>query len=588
MTTLLVVALAAPLVGAVLAAGGGRWAHASGALAPLVAAAGWAVLVAADPFELGRLLVTPTVAATGTGLALLAAAQPAGSAPARAAELSVVSVGALGAALAAGSDDAPARVLAVAVAVAVLLSVASTYLDGGGRRSVVSLLGVGAVVTTGLAIDDAAVSAAVVLAGTGLALLVAVRTMSSDGPVPSDGPVSSVSRMSPDGSVATTPRTPTTPTASTMSLGAALLPLLVFASSTRVVEVVGDTDLDVVAMVGSAGALVVAAGLIVRRTTASGTALPLAVVAAGVVLVAQGLPGAHGAGLLLVAGGLLALAADHPVGVVAALPGLTAGAVSFGAANDAVHAAAGAACLAVLVAGALELPARARFTVVGARDRWVLLAAAVAFGVLPAWGWADVSLPEHVEAVATGVAFALPGALLTAMVRRPWAETAAAQPAPVQPAPVRHAPVEPAPVEPAPVDPAPVQPASPPPARVEPERAARPVVVRSARPARAAARSRSEEGRMPPGTTRRPGRLPLRPAPAAEPTHGSPIPDIEREGPEVPLVEANLEGAPDDEETGRETQHPVATSPRPVPLRARRSGPPGRRRLRAGSGRPSR
>lgn len=385
MTALLAAALVAPVVGAVVSAAVTR---SSGALARrlehlvptvgVVVAGAWAVMASVrEAPTWGSLVATPAVAVAVAGVGVLAVAFPARSLVGTAATsigLTVVGVGAT-----AGGVELPDRSLAGGVAALAVLAAVAALADGAGRWATLLSTGGAVAVAVGAALDDSERGALVAVAGSAVVLLVATR------------------------------RSPDDP-----GSGLLVLPALALVVSRTVATAAPADD-----RLGVAGALLgalVAIAVAVRRGSTERTAsdaLPLAVVGAGLVVVTQDLAAASGAGLLLVAGGVLALGARHPVGLVAAIPGATAAVVAFGAATGWVHAVAGASAVALLLAGVGANDGRLG-TPAATIPRLTVLAA-VAFGVLPDWGWAGVALPDHASAVATAAAFALPVIVLLSL-----------------------------------------------------------------------------------------------------------------------------------------------------------------------------
>ncbi|WP_436794030.1 hypothetical protein [Actinospongicola halichondriae] len=380
MTALLAVVLVGPVVCAVVLVVLSR---ASSDLARRVAAGsvptvagatavGWGLLAAAsEPATWGRLVATQPVSVAAVGVAVLVVA----SSPRRMVGRSTAITGlsAFGVAASMRGIELPDRWLAGSIVALALLVAVGRLRDGHGRL-VTSVGAVAAVaVAAGVVVDDPQNAALVSLAGVGIALAAAL--WSAD--------------PRPSGAVVVLP---------------ALL-LAVGATVDNAPRVVDETDR--VGLAGAAVGVVAALALAsVRRVDGVLGRLPLAVVGAGVVVLAQDLPDARGAGLLLAAGGVAALAAGHPLGLVAALPGLTGALVVFGSASEAVHAAAGGAIIALLLAGTARAPAMPQLP--DDVMHRCLLGGAVAFGVLPLWGWSGVELSDHAVGVAVAVAFALP------------------------------------------------------------------------------------------------------------------------------------------------------------------------------------
>ncbi len=347
------------------------------------AAVGWAVLAASsESANWSRLVATRPVAVAGVGLAVLVASSSPRRLVARSTALTGLSAFAVAATV--RGVDLPDRWLAGALVAVALLVALGRLVDGHGRvTTAVTALAVFAV-AAGVVVDDADTGALVALAGIGVALAAALWSTDRD----------------PGG-------------------GAVAMPALLLAVSAAVdhtPRLAEETDR--VGLAGAAVGVVAALALAsVRRVDGVHGRLPLAVVGAGVVVLAQDLPDAGGAGLLLAAGGVLALAAGHPVGLVAAVPGLTGSLVVFGAATAAVHAAAGGAVVALVLAGTAR--ASTAPPLPGDPRRRALLGGAVAFGVLPLWGWSGVALSDHAVGVATAAAFALPVVVVVAWLVPP-------------------------------------------------------------------------------------------------------------------------------------------------------------------------
>ena len=367
MTGLLVAALVVPLVGALAVAvlRDRTWVT-TGASA--VTAASWAALAAVDDVpDLGRIEVSPMAAVAVAGAALLTAAFPAGAPLARSLSLCALTV--LGVAATTGDADLPDRPFAVGLAVLALLAALVTFLGGLHRerwRTVVAAVPVLAV-AAGLLVDDAGTAAALVVVGAGTAVL-----------------AGAVGRR----------------------VVPAVLPGVLLAAARTVPvahEAAGDGRAEHVPLAAAVVAVVTGAAVVLRRrrrpdrlsTGVPGAELPLLVVAAATVLLAQDLADLRGAGALLAAGGVLALASGHPVGLVAAVPGVAAAVEASGGADHPLHAAA-AAAIALLVLGA-------------GRPVWTTgpgpgVVVAAAFAVVPLWGWAGAPTGDHRTAAAVATA----------------------------------------------------------------------------------------------------------------------------------------------------------------------------------------
>lgn len=385
-SALLGLVLAMPLAGAVAAvlwrSRGRLVARAVGA----VAAAGWVVLVAATSgpapqvVELGRLTVDPLAAAAVVGLAVLVATAPPATPSGTSAALTSIAV--LAAAATAGAPPLPDRPLAAGlVALAGLAAVRFRAERVPLRGSLVALAGA-ALTAGGLLADDAEVAAVTVLGG---ATVVALAVTWSALP------------------------------------GRLLLPAVLLAVG-RVTEAAatgGVADLDRVALAGVSVGVVGAVGLAVGRGRGRVVAHRLALggLLAALVLRAVDVAELRRAAVLAGAGALLALAARHPVGLVAVLPGLAAAVDAAGLLTGPEQVAAGAAALLVLAAGAVGSRRGARATGDGAatgRPGWAV-APAVVFGLVPSWGWADVGIDRYVEAVVAVAAAGVP-VLVLAMI----------------------------------------------------------------------------------------------------------------------------------------------------------------------------
>lgn len=331
-------------------------------------ASGWAVIASAvDPPTWDRIVATPSVAVAAAGVALVVAA----TAPSRLVgrSTSLTGLALFGAVAGVDGVDLPDRSLAVSV-----VGLAFFIVVGGvdTRRGAIALSTIGAgAVAVGLVLENPDDGAQVAVAGMALVLVVAMRTAESVRP-----------------------------------LAAPLLPALVLGVHVIVAAAPRTEDVDRIGFAGAALGLVASAALVLFRASAANPwRLSLAVVGAGVVILTQDLPDAGSAGILLVAGGVLAVASGHPVALVGALPGLTASLVVFGAATEPVHAAAGAAAVLLLLVACAGAP-RDLVVPAGRADR-AFVVAAVAFGVVPLWGWSGIEVPDHVIGVGAGSAAAL-------------------------------------------------------------------------------------------------------------------------------------------------------------------------------------
>ena len=390
MTALVAAAVVVPVIAAVLlafTARSGRTADprhdpvrdAAVPVVGLMVAAWWAVLATpTDPPTWGALDVSPVVAVTLAGVALLVAASAPTGVVARSTSLTALTVVAVG--TTAGGVEFPDRSLAAVLVGCALLHDAGARGAAGDRPLPFTTVAAGALGAVAVLVDQPDVGAMLALAGFAVLALSTLRPARRPGRV---GP----------------------------PVSTAFLPVAALVVALVTDETLPAADAERVAVVGAVvGALAaVAVAVAAARRSASPPHLPIAVLVAGIVVLVQDLPDARGAGLLLVAGGVLALAARHPIGLVAAVPGLTASFAAFGAATDPVHGAAGAAAVALLVVGVAAAPAPGPLP----RDaeRRALLAAAAGFAVLPAWGWSGLVLDDHAVAVATAAAFALPVAV---------------------------------------------------------------------------------------------------------------------------------------------------------------------------------
>ena len=335
-----------------------------------LAAAGWIVIAAADrPPTIGRIVVGPVVAAAVAGAALLATARPPASGLGRSGAACAITV--LAVAASTGDGDIPDRPLAVGLVVLALLAVVRSRAAGQAVPATLVASLPGAVLGGALLLSDPRPSAVVAV----LAAAVAVGAMAVTGEA------------------------------------GALLPAAVLA----VARVAGPAHgpgsrSDGVIWAAVAAAVVVTVAIVglevvLRRARqrgegALGPAVDLpacAVVVAALVLVAQDLGAVRSAGLLLAAGGVLALASRHPAGLLAAVPGLASAMAAAPSGTDPAHAAAGAAA-ALVVLVALLVPPLPR----AAPTAW--LAPAVAFAAFPLWGWSGATPDAYAETVAVAAA----------------------------------------------------------------------------------------------------------------------------------------------------------------------------------------
>ena len=335
-----------------------------------LAAAGWVVVAAAErPPTVGRIVAGPVVAAAVAGAALLATARPPASVLGRSGAACAITV--LAVAASTGDGDVPDRPLAVGLVVLALLTAVCVRAAGEGVPA-----------TLVASLPGAAVGGALLLSDPGRSALVAV--------------------LAAVGAVAATAVT---------GHAGALLPAVVLAVARVTGAAHGPSGRsEGVVWAAVAAAVAVAASIVARevvrrrgrhrgaRPVERSVDLPAcAVVVAALVLVAQDVGAVRSAGLLLAAGGALAVASRHPAGLLAAVPGLAAAMAAAPAGTEPVHAAAsGAAVLVVLAALLVPPPPRA------APTAW--LAPAVAFGVLPLWGWSGATPDAHADTVAVAIA----------------------------------------------------------------------------------------------------------------------------------------------------------------------------------------
>lgn len=375
MTGLLVVLLVAPIVGAaaafVLPDLGVRICTATAGLVAL----GWAVLAAQDdPTAWGDVVADPLLAAAAAATALLVAGTRPHTALSSGAALVALTV--LPAAAALDPDRLPDRRLALGVVVVALLAAVRLWSERAPRLGQVLAVLAGVVVATGLVGEDPREAVALAVSGTTVAV-VAAAVWGAPGRLLLPAGLLAVSR----------------------------------AASARDAADGTDWTLLVVA------ALVVVAAVVLRAVRARPVTerLPLAGVVVGAALLAVDVVELQQAGALLGAGAVLALAGRHPVALLALVPGTTAAIEAAGYAEAPEHAAVGVAVLAVLVAASTGTLGPG-----GDRARpGPLAAVAVAFAVVPLWGWAGVDLDGYRTALAVTAAVALPVLLLG---QRAWRE----------------------------------------------------------------------------------------------------------------------------------------------------------------------
>lgn len=343
---------------------------------------GWAVVAArTEAVTAGDLVADPLLAAAAAGLAALALAARSRTVPGAAAVLLVLT--ALPAAAALDPARLPDRRYAAGVVVVGLLAASRLLVERGSRAGQVAVVAASLVIAAGLVGDRAPAAVALAAAGTIAAVAAALW-----------GPP-----------------------------GRLLLPAGLLALARVAPRRAPDPDVDLVLVVVAAG--VALGAVLLLRVAASPVAhrLPLGGVLAAVGLLALDVPELRAAGALLGGGAVLALAGRHPAALVALLPGAVAAVQAAGAATAPEQAAVGAAALAALAAGA-----SGRTGPASRADLGPLTAVAVAFGLVPLWGWAGADTRAHGEAVAVAVAVALPVGIAVVsaagtIVRRPRAES---------------------------------------------------------------------------------------------------------------------------------------------------------------------
>ena len=421
MTGLLAAGLGLPLLAALVTVIGaviGRPARAR-TVATVVsglAAVSWAVVVASDaPPELGRVVADPLAACAVAGLALLATVhlptRPLAACGALCG-ITVVAVGATTDATAGGSAERP---LAAATLALVALVVVQARADAVPAAVLVATGLGGIVAASGLAVDPTDTVAAGVVLGTAVVLVASMWCPPAVVLVPVVA--LAVARIVP---------APSAITAGFPADGAtrsAIAGVVVAAAGTAAIA----TRSGVVSRLRRPGARTprsrsgrssVAPGVPMTDQNVGGRRLGGSVAAwapvlAGTVLLTQDLTGFRSAGLLLVAGGVLALVSTHPAALIAVVPGLAAGVDALGSPRAPVEVAAGVGAGAVLVAGLFELRTDADAT---GRD-WRLVAP-VAFGCVPLWGWSGAELDGYSSAVATAAAAGIAVVVFVVLVAR--------------------------------------------------------------------------------------------------------------------------------------------------------------------------
>lgn len=376
MKLLLGAGLVLPLVGAVatvVVAGlvDARRGRSVGVGAAILAAMSWAIVVSADtPPAMGRIEAHAVPAAAVSGLALLVAARLPRASLAASSSLCAVTLFAV--ASTTGLDSWPDRPLALGVAVLGFLVAARLRAEEVPTLGIVALVAGAAALSAGLLLSDEGTGAALVIGGAAAVMVAAVRRGTA---------------------LLLTPVT-----------------LYAVARAADAAHAAGPDEGDLVAGAVVVAALVATAAIHLSRRLRSGRLrssterIPVVAAAgAAVVLLGQDPVAFRSAGALLAAGAVLAATTTRPLALAACLPGAAAAVEVFGDATDPVHAAAGGACIAVLI-GALAVPL-APAGAVGARA-WPLLPA-VAFAVVPLWGWTGVDDPGYADAVAVSAAAGL-------------------------------------------------------------------------------------------------------------------------------------------------------------------------------------
>ncbi len=368
MTVLLLVLVAAPLVGAaaswVVPDLGARIC----AFVAVGAAVGWGVLAAQDaPVAWGDLVTDPLLAAAVAGTALLVAATKPHTALASASGLLTLTILPVAAGL--DPERLPDRRLAAGIVLVALLAAVRLWSERAPLLGQVLAVLAGVVIATGLIGDDAGEAVALAVAGTTVAVVAAAVWGAP---------------------------------------GRLLLPagLLAVSRAAESREVLDGTDKVLLVV----AALVVVAAVVLRAVEARPVTerLPLAAVVVGAALLAGDVVELRSAGALLGAGAVLALAGRHPLALVALVPGATAALEAAGLTQGFEHAAIGAAVLLVLAMGSVGPLAPPSH-----RDPFGPLATlAVAFTLVPTLGWAGIDLDGHRAALLVAAAAALPALVL--------------------------------------------------------------------------------------------------------------------------------------------------------------------------------
>lgn len=368
MSALLLVLVLGPSIAALLAALLEDRAPQVGTAAAVLAGIGWAVVAAADaPVEAAELSADPVLAAAAVGLCALVAAARSRSTFGVAAGLLVLTVVPGAAAL--DPSRVPDRRLAAGVLLAAVLAAARLLLERGPRLGQVVVLIAGAVLGAGLVGEDPGDGLALAAAGT----LVAVVAAATWGPT-----------------------------------GRLLVPIGLLVVARASAGRPGDPDLDVALLV-VAGLVAFGAGVLaLGRSRPVVERLPLGAALAAAGLLALDVPELRGAGALLAAGAVLALAGRHPIALVALAPGIATAVHDAGLATEGEHAAIGAAAVVALAAG---LVGRTRAP---AQRPTPFVLPALGFAVVPLWGWSGATTDVYGEGVAIAAAVGIPLLVLAA------------------------------------------------------------------------------------------------------------------------------------------------------------------------------
>jgi hypothetical protein len=362
-TALLLVLLAAPVVGAALAFVVPHRAAQDCQVIAAAVAVGWAVLAAQDEAaRWGDLVTDPLLAAAAAGTAVLVAATRPHTATAAGAALLTLTV--LPAAAALDPVRLPDRRLAAGVVLLAILAAVRLWSQRAPRLGQVLALLAGVVIAAGLVGDDPAEALALSVTGITVAV-VAAAVWGAPGRLLLPAGLLAVSRAAP------------------------------------VREAVDGTDWALVVVAALVG--VAAVVLHAARARPVTERLPLAAAVVGAALVAIDVAELRSAGALLGAGAVLGLAGRHPAALLALVPGATMAVDALGLADQPEHAAVGVAVAAVLAAGAAGTIAPA-----GRSDIGLLTAVAVVFAVVPAWGWAGADLDGYRTSLLVAAAVALP------------------------------------------------------------------------------------------------------------------------------------------------------------------------------------